>query len=158
MLTYQDNADGPSIRIARRAKTKKTFPGMLDSTVGDSLPTGELLFECLVCGSEEEASLEPEFTRGNAVSCGIINHINYLYFTDERSRGEIGSVSPEVQFIYEMKAPDNLIPIPGDNEAGEFRLTNINRSRGLMVMTFRSQVSSSMISEKVPSSILGVTS
>ncbi|KFY68378.1 hypothetical protein V496_01121 [Pseudogymnoascus sp. VKM F-4515 (FW-2607)] len=122
MLAYQDNADGPSIWIARRAKTKRTFPGMLDSTVGGSLPTGEQPFECLVRESEEEASIQPEFTRNNAVACGTVN---YLCFTDERYGGEIGCVSPELQFVYEMKVPNDLIPTPGDNEAEEFKLMTV---------------------------------
>jgi hypothetical protein len=54
LLAYQDNADGPSIWVARRAKTKRTFPSMLDSTVGGSLPTGEQPFECPVHEAEEE--------------------------------------------------------------------------------------------------------
>ena len=34
MLAYQENLEGISIWIARRAKTKRTYPSMLDSTVG----------------------------------------------------------------------------------------------------------------------------
>lgn len=69
---------------------------MLDSTVGGSLPTGEQPFECLVREAEEEASVQPEFTRKNAVACGTINYLN---LTDERSGSEIGCFSPEVQFV-----------------------------------------------------------
>ncbi|OBT74410.1 hypothetical protein VF21_06836 [Pseudogymnoascus sp. 05NY08] len=114
MLAYQDNADGPSIW--------RTFPGMLDSTVGGSLPTGEQPFECLVRESEEEASFQPEFTRKNAVACGTMNYLN---LTDERSGGEIGCFSPEVQFVYEMKVPNDLVPTPGDNEAEEIKLMTV---------------------------------
>jgi 8-oxo-dGTP pyrophosphatase MutT (NUDIX family) len=122
LLAYQDNADGPSIWVARKAKTKRTFPNMLDSTVGGSLPTGEQPFECLVREAEEEASFHPEFTRKNAVACGTINYLN---LTDERSGGEIGCFSPEVQFVYEMKIPRDLIPTPGDNEAEEIKLMTV---------------------------------
>lgn len=124
LLAYQDNAEGPSVWVARRAKTKRTFPSMLDSTVGGSLPTGEQPFECLVRESEEEASFPPEMTRENAVACGTITYLN---LTDERSGGEIGCFSPEVQFLYEMKIPTDFIPIPGDNEAEEISLMNVSQ-------------------------------
>lgn len=47
LLAYQeDTGDGSmSMWIARRAKTKRTYPSMLDSTVGGSLPTGETPLE-----------------------------------------------------------------------------------------------------------------
>lgn len=59
LLAYRDDNDNSSslkLWIARRAKTKRTFPGMLDSTVGGSLTTGETPFECLVRESAEEVS------------------------------------------------------------------------------------------------------
>lgn len=122
LLAYQDNAEGPSIWIARRSESKRTFPSMLDSTVGGSLPTGEQPFECLVRESEEEASFPPELTRKNAMACGTLSYLN---LTDERSGGEIGCFSPEVQFLYEMKIPNDIVPVPGDNEAEEITLMNV---------------------------------
>lgn len=59
LLAYRDDDDNSSslkLWIARRAKTKRTFPGMLDSTVGGSLTTGETPFECLVRESAEGVS------------------------------------------------------------------------------------------------------
>lgn len=124
LLAYQDTAEGYKIWVARRAKTKSTFPGMLDSTVGGSLPTGETPFECLVRESEEEASFPPKMTRQMADACGTLN---YLCLTDERSGGEIGCFTPEIQFLYEMKVEQDVVPIPGDNEAEEITLMNIEQ-------------------------------
>lgn len=124
LLAYQDNPEGLSIWVARRSKTKRTFPSMLDSTVGGSLPTGEQPFECLIREAAEEASFPPDLTSKNAVACGTINYLN---LTDERSGGEIGCFSPEVQFIYEMKVSTDVVPIPGDNEAEEITLMDIPR-------------------------------
>ncbi|TVY87965.1 Uncharacterized protein LAWI1_G005242 [Lachnellula willkommii] len=129
LLAYQDNPEGPSVWVARRASWKRTFPNMLDSTVGGSLPTGESPFECLLRESEEEVSFKPELVRDNAVACGTIN---YVSITDERSKGEQGLLCPEVQFCYEMKIPKDVIPIPGDHEAQEVILLNIEQLKAAL--------------------------
>ncbi|KAH9894586.1 thiamine pyrophosphokinase-related protein [Xylariomycetidae sp. FL2044] len=122
LLAYIQKNDGPHVWIARRSKDKRTFPGMLDSTVGGSLRTGETPFECMIRESEEEASFAPEFTRSSAVAAGTVN---YLHLTDKRSEGEEGLLCPEVQFVYEMKIPDDHVPVPGDGEAEEFILMSV---------------------------------
>jgi 8-oxo-dGTP pyrophosphatase MutT (NUDIX family) len=124
MLAYQDNPAGLSVWVARRASWKRTFPGMLDSTVGGSLPTGESPFECLLREAEEEASFTPNLVKNNAIACGTIN---YMSITDERSKGEPGLLCPEVQFCYEMKIPPEVIPVPGDHESQEIILLNIEQ-------------------------------
>jgi 8-oxo-dGTP pyrophosphatase MutT (NUDIX family) len=125
LLAYTENDNNEvSVWVARRAKTKRTFPGMLDSTVGGSLRTGETPFECLVRESEEEASFEPDYTRTKAISVGTINYLN---LTDERSKGEKGLLCPETQFTYEMKIAPDHIPIPGDGEAEEIILMSVNQ-------------------------------
>lgn len=129
LLAYQEHTDGPRVWIARRAITKRTFPGMLDSTVGGSMRTGEQPFECVVREAEEEASLPSALTRELAAACGTIN---YSYLTDERSGGEVGCYSPQVQFIYEMKVPHDVVPVPGDDEAEEFTLMTVIQLKGAL--------------------------
>ena len=51
---YQDNPEGLSVWIARWAAWERTFPNMLDSTVGGNLPTGEFPFQCLLREAEEQ--------------------------------------------------------------------------------------------------------
>ena len=126
LLAYQEDlSDGAiSIWIARRAKTKRTYPSMFDSTVGGSLPTGETPFQCLIRESGEEASFPEELVVSSAKACGTVN---YVCRTDERSRGEHGLFTPEVQFTYEMKLPRDVVPTPGDNEAEEITLLSIEQ-------------------------------
>ena len=126
LLAYQsDPGDGGfSIWIARRAKNKRRYPNMLDSTVGGSLPTGETPLECLVRESAEEASFSEELIRTRAKACGTVN---YVFRTDERAGGELGLFTPEVQFTYEMELPKDAIPTPGDNEAEEITLMSIEQ-------------------------------
>lgn len=124
LLAYTAKVDGLYGWIARRAQTKRTFPGMLDSTVGGSLTTGETPFECLVREAKEEASFDAAFTTSTAIAVGAIS---YLCLTDERSKGEKGLLCPEIQFTYEMRIPADLIPVPADGEVGGFVLMSIDQ-------------------------------
>lgn len=124
LLACQKVESQYSIWISRRAQTKSTFPGLLDSTVGGSLPTGETPHECLLREADEEASLPPSLTGDLATNCGVLNYVN---ITDERGGGEIGLVRPEVQYLYEMQLPSDVTPIPGDtNEVESFRLMMVD--------------------------------
>lgn len=124
LLAYTEKDDELYVWIARRAQTKRTFPGMLDSTVGGSLTAGEIPFECLVREANEEASFDTSLTRSKAAAVGAIS---YLCLTDERSKGEKGLLCPEVQFLYEMRISTDLLPVPGDGEAEGFVLMTIDQ-------------------------------
>lgn len=124
LLAYQETPEGniSGVWIARRAKTKRTYPGMLDSTVGGCLPTGESPFECLIRECAEEASFSADLVRKHAVAVGAVS---YVGISDERGGGELGLLCPEVQFIYEMKLPDDVVPVPGENEVEEIKLFSV---------------------------------
>ena len=122
LLAYRDDADGISVWIARRTKTKKTFPNMLDSTVGGSLPIGETPFQCLIRESWEEALIPKQMVKDLAKACGTVNYVD-IY--DSRGGGEVGLLTPEVQFAYETKLMANFISKQGDNEAQEIMLLSI---------------------------------
>ena len=127
LLAYQRVAERHNdlgIWIARRAKTKRTYPNLLDSTVGGGLSTGETPLECLVRESGEEASFTEELIRSRAKASGTVN---YMCRTDERAGGELGLFTPEVQFTYEMELPSGVIPQPGDNETEEFVFMNVEK-------------------------------
>jgi len=124
LLAYQDNPEGISIWVARRATWKRSYPNMLDSTVGGSLPTGESPFECLLREGWEEAALSPDFVRKNVVPCGTVN---YRCVTDDYSRGEKGLLSPEVQFCYELKLPKDMTLVPGEAAVQEIVLLNVEQ-------------------------------
>ena len=122
LLVYRDDPDGLRVWIGRRAKTKRTFPNMLDGTVGGSLPTGETPFQCLIRESGEEASIPEQMVRDLARACGTVN---YVYISDSRGGGELGLLTPEVQYTYEMKVGNDFIPVPGDNEAESITLFDV---------------------------------
>jgi 8-oxo-dGTP pyrophosphatase MutT (NUDIX family) len=130
LLAYQQPSEGVyKIWIARRAKTKRTYPSMLDSTVGGSLPTGEKPFECLIRESIEEASFPEELVRAHAKACGTVN---YVCLTDHRAGGEVGLMCPEVQFTYEIQLPEDITPVPGDGEAESIILFTIDELKSAL--------------------------
>ena len=130
LLAYQKTSgNGLGIWIARRAKTKRTYPSLLDSTVGGGLPTGETPFDCLIRESAEEASFSEDLIRTNAKACGTVN---YVCRTDERAGGELGLFTPEVQFTYEMELPPDVVPRPGDNEAEEITFMTVDKLRSAL--------------------------
>ena len=123
LLAYTESQDGLlRVWIARRAMTKRSFPGMLDSTVGGTLVTGETPLECVAREAEEEASFPRELTLRGAVAVGTIS---YLCLTDERCEGESGLLCPEIMFTYEMKVAPDVVPVPGDGEAEGFTLMSV---------------------------------
>lgn len=124
LLAYQGIDRDISVWIGRRATSKSTFPGMLDSTVGGSMPTGETPIECLVREAEEEASFPSALTRRLARSCGTLSYVN---LTDERSGGEFGLICPEVQYLYEMLLPPDVEPRSGEEAVEEYILMDVGQ-------------------------------
>ncbi|PGH09693.1 hypothetical protein AJ80_07644 [Polytolypa hystricis UAMH7299] len=133
LLAYEGSSasDDLKIWIARRAKTKRTFPGMLDSTVGGSMSTGETPFECLVRECEEEASFSEGLVRTCAVAAGTVN---FVHVTDERYGGESGLPCPEIDFVYDMQLPEGVIPVPNDGEVEEMVLLSVEEVKSALAM------------------------
>jgi 8-oxo-dGTP pyrophosphatase MutT (NUDIX family) len=129
LLAYVDEADGPRVWLQRRARHKRTFAGLLDSTVGGRLPTGETPFACLVREAEEEASIPPDATRAGVVAVGAVSMVDV---TDDRSTGESGLLCPDMRFVYELEVTREFTPRPNDGEAEEFVLLSVEQMRAAM--------------------------
>ena len=111
MTGYVRTAEGPKIWVARRAKKKPTYPGMLDNTVAGGQPVGIGLHENMVKECGEEAGIPPELAR-NAVCTGAITY---------RMDGEDG-LKPDVQFCFDLELPADFVPRNTDGEVDEFFL------------------------------------
>lgn len=107
-------------------KNKRTFAGLLDSTVGGCLPTGQTPFECVVREAEEEASIPPEVTIKGVVAVGTVS---YMDITDEKSEGEGNLLCPDTRFIYELELSQDLKPSLNDGEVEEFLLLSVNEMK-----------------------------
>ncbi|KAL0571257.1 hypothetical protein V5O48_010705 [Marasmius crinis-equi] len=94
------------IWVPTRAKTKQTFPGLLDNTVAGGIPSGMGMFESLVKECMEEASIPEDVVRKYARATGSIS-----YF---------------FRYTYDMEIPPsepNLFePKPSDGEVEFFEL------------------------------------
>ncbi|KAL2438265.1 Thiamine pyrophosphokinase [Exophiala dermatitidis] len=118
---YVMTDEGMKLWTPRRSLTKQTYPGMMDNTVAGGISTGEKPFECLVRECEEEASLPAEIARSSK-PCGTLT---YFHLRDARAGGETGLCQPEVQYIYDLEMPLDVIPQPGDDEAIDFQLLTV---------------------------------
>jgi isopentenyldiphosphate isomerase len=109
MTGYVRTPDGPLIWVARRAKNKPTYPGMLDNTVAGGQPVGLGLHDNMVKECWEEAGIPEELAR-KAVCTGAITY---------RMDAEDG-LKPDVQFCFDLELPADFVPRNTDGEIDEF--------------------------------------
>lgn len=120
LTAYVKTEDGTTrYWVPRRAKTKRTYPGILDNSVGGSLASREQSIDCIVREAAEEASLPPEFTRARIKACGALS-----YQMTSLDNGQPGC-QHQYQYVYEMELPLDVTPTPCDGEVEEFKLMTI---------------------------------
>jgi 8-oxo-dGTP pyrophosphatase MutT (NUDIX family) len=111
MTGYVRKADGIHIWVARRARAKPTYPGMLDNTVAGGQPVGIGLVENMIKECWEEGGIPPALARG-VVPVGAIAY---------RMDAEDG-LKPDVQFCFDLELPEDFVPRNTDGEIDEFFL------------------------------------
>jgi isopentenyldiphosphate isomerase len=112
------------IWVPRRAKTKQTYPSMLDNTVAGGITAGEGPFESVVREAMEEASLHSSIAQ-NAKAAGCVT---YFYIRDERAGGETGLLQPEFQYIYDLDLTgQDVVCKPNDDEVEGFGLLDVQQ-------------------------------
>lgn len=131
MSAYVRDGDKTKLWVPRRAKTKSTYPGMLDNTVAGGIATGELPSECVVREAAEEASLPEDIVRKHIRAVGTVT---YLHIRDERAGGETGLLQPECQFVYDLDLTDagDVELKPSDDEVEGFELMEIEKIKEAM--------------------------
>lgn len=115
-------SDGETLKmwIPRRSPTKPTYPGMLDNMVAGGLGYPYGIWETVVKECLEEAGLNQQFVESHTKSTGVML---YMYRPDNQT---IDRVQPEVEYIFDIKFPDELVkPYPVDGEAEDFQLMEI---------------------------------
>lgn len=108
--------DGLHMWVARRARDKPTYPGMLDNTVAGGQPIGISLVDNLVKECKEEANIPAALAR-QAIAVGAITYCM------EAPDG----LKPDVQFCFDLELPGDFTPNNTDGEIGEFFLWPIAR-------------------------------
>ena len=129
----EDESAEESLRIwvARRSKSKQTYPGMLDNTVGGGMATGEEPFKTIVRETTEEASFPVEHVRRDVKSRGCVT---YFDIRDERAGGETGLLQPECINVYDLEVKEGMMPSPEDHEAEIFLLWSVRQVKKALGM------------------------
>jgi 8-oxo-dGTP pyrophosphatase MutT (NUDIX family) len=103
--------------IARRSKTKQTYPNMLDNFVAGGLTAGLTAVECAIKECQEEAGLGYDL----ASRLKLVNAISYAYLNNK------GRVNNEGEFVFDIKLPKDFVPKNTDGEVEEFYLMDIDQ-------------------------------
>ncbi|KAI8903163.1 NUDIX hydrolase domain-like protein [Gorgonomyces haynaldii] len=111
--------DGKDIKmwIARRSKTKQTYPGKLDNLVGGGLSKGTPI-QCAVRECAEEASIPSDLAQ-QVEAAGIITFW-HVSFPEE-------SWTPHTEFIYDLQLDASFEPVPEDGEVECFYLMTLDQ-------------------------------
>ncbi|KAK4447300.1 hypothetical protein QBC34DRAFT_467274 [Podospora aff. communis PSN243] len=116
--------------ISKRSQMTANYSGMLDNTVSGGYRTGEIPLETVVREADEEASLPADLVRRLARPCGTISYFHHL---DKYVTGEKYLVQPEVEYMYEMLAPEGVTPRPHDDEVEWFQLWDADKIKDGLV-------------------------
>jgi 8-oxo-dGTP pyrophosphatase MutT (NUDIX family) len=119
----RDDKGDYKIWLARRSKTKQTFPGMLDNLTAGGL-TAELgLLECAIKELDEEASINGELLN----NLKPVGAISYAYETVNEG------IHREGEFCFDIELPLDFVPRNKDGEAESFHLMSVDQVKGAVI-------------------------
>jgi len=102
--------------MQRRAKTKPTWPGMLDNFVAGGLSEGYTVLETAMKEAEEEANVPLDIAR-RMHPAGCVS----FFFESERG------IFPQTEFVFDIELPADFTPTVNDGEAENFELVPVNQ-------------------------------
>lgn len=117
--------DGMHMWVARRARGKQTYPGMLDNMVAGGQPIGLGLMENIVKECAEEADIPADLASA-ASAAGAISYCHQFE----------GGVKPDQQFCYDLELPADFVPRNTDGEVESFELWPVKRVAETVRETF----------------------
>lgn len=130
LICYVNRQDGMHLWIPRRAKHLYTAPGKLDTTVAGGIKAGASPQQTVVEEASEEASLPERFVRENMRSHGVMTSMG---LTGPDFPGEKGLVTPDLNYLYDMELPADLVPKPNDDEVESFTLMSVKDVQAAML-------------------------
>jgi len=113
--------DGLHMWLARRARDKPTWPGLLDQVAAGGQPVGIGLRENMIKESQEEAGI----ARALAEQMRPVGVVTYVYETPEGLR-------PDVVYAYDLELPESFEPRNTDGEVDGFELLPIEEVAALV--------------------------
>lgn len=102
-----------SILATADSEVRCSWPSYLDNTVAGGITAGDLPRESIVRECAEEASLPESLVEP------LIRAVSVLTYN---FRGVDGWTQPEVQYIYDLPLPADVVPRPNDGEVAGFEL------------------------------------
>tara|TARA_A100001037_G_scaffold304367_1_gene340911 strand:- start:1942 stop:2802 length:861 start_codon:yes stop_codon:yes gene_type:complete len=116
MNGYVCHGGGLHMWVARRARDKGTYPGMLDNMVAGGQPHGLGLKENMIKECGEEAGIPPSIAaRARPVGLIVYHH-----------QSEDGA-KPDRQYCFDLELPADFKPVAMDGEVDEFMLWPIEQ-------------------------------
>ncbi|XP_062575982.1 uncharacterized protein LOC134237855 [Saccostrea cucullata] len=109
--------------IAKRSPTKQTYPNLLDQMVAGGLSSGLGFRECAEKECQEEASVPEKYLK-------ILKSVGTMSCIHEDERG----VHPEVEFLFDLKLPEDFVPVNADGEVQEFKLYPVSELQDTIVL------------------------
>ncbi|ORY93952.1 NUDIX hydrolase domain-like protein [Syncephalastrum racemosum] len=104
--------------VARRSRTKQTWPGMLDNCVAGGVAWQQTTRETIVRECNEEASIPHEIAE-QARNAGAVTYFTYTHH----------GLVPETQYVYDLQLPLGVTPTPQDGEVECFYLWSLDQVR-----------------------------
>lgn len=102
--------------VARRSKTKSTFPSMLDHIVAGGQPEGISPLQNVIKECAEEANIPADL----AASAQAVSAVSYVGVDGK------DNMKRDVLFCYDLELPASFIPRPVDGEVESFELKPID--------------------------------
>jgi len=122
--------------VAKRASTKKTYPGSFDNIVAGGLTGGGYTpKEILIKEAKEEAGMSIELSN-DAQAVGIISYIK-----EDNNK----SAENAVMFNYDLLLPEDFIPIANDGEVDYFELWDIEKVKTVISSSFDFKDNSNLV-------------
>lgn len=99
------DADGEHMWVARRARDRATWPGLLDQMVAGGQPAGLSIVDNLVKECAEEAGIDAAL----AATATAVGTVSYCH--DTRN-----GIAPGTLFVFDLELPPDFEPRPVDGE------------------------------------------
>jgi thiamine pyrophosphokinase len=103
--------DGLHIWLGRRSTRKAVAPGQWDNIVAGGTPAGLDATETLIKEAGEEAGLSPELV-------GRARPVSRLTY----NMAQEGGLRRDVLHVFDLELPEDVVPVPHDDEVEHFEL------------------------------------
>jgi len=120
--------------LARRAKNKMTYPGLLDNLVAGGQPARLGLRENMIKEADEEAAIPPEL----AARIQPVGQVTYMMETEE-------GLKLDTLFNFDLELPPDFVPVNTDGEVEEFMLMPLSEVAAIVRESFDFKFNCSLV-------------